>query len=136
MAGGLEDFCFGSGSDRTVPGSALSCGQVDVKAGSGHLCWPLFCHFLRRVRLVTLSQSAAMEVFPVPLHKLMLECDLVKGEVRMAVRPALPIVGTAVILGKGLAGSRVLADVSLPPVLTFSLSLSEKLKCFPQAKLA
>ena len=59
----------------------------------------------------------------------MLDCELVKGEVRMGVRPALPIEGIAVILGNGLAGSRVWADVPPPPVLTSSC-FSVQPECF------
>lgn len=31
------------------------------------------------------ARAMGLQVFPAPLHKLMLECDLVKGEVRMGV---------------------------------------------------
>ena len=65
----------------------------------------------RRIRLNTLS---------VPLHKLMLDCGLVKGEVVVGVRPSLPIEGIDVILGNNLAGERVW------PVVFPSLLVSTK----------
>lgn len=44
-----------------------------------------------------------------------LDCDLVKAELRMGVRPLLMIEGIAVVVGNGLAGSCVWTDVP-PPV--------------------
>ena len=43
----------------------------------------------------------------VPLCKLMLDSELVKGEVVVRVRSSLPIEGIDVILGNNLAGERV-----------------------------
>nr|XP_033964028.1 cold shock protein 1-like [Pseudochaenichthys georgianus] len=56
-----------------------------------------------------------LKVLPIPVHRMYIDCGLVKGEVAVGVRPALPIEGIQFILGNGLAGSRVWTDV--PPVL-------------------
>ena len=76
-----------------------------------------------------------MSVFHVPVHKLMLHCALFDGEVRMGVRPALPVNGVTVILGNDVAGARVWADRSEPvspilvsvPLMTEGPDESEKL---------
>lgn len=60
-----------------------------------------------------------MRVLPVPLHRLFLDCELVKGEVTVGVRPKLPLGGIHFILGNGLAGCRVWAYASPSPVVTF-----------------
>lgn len=52
----------------------------------------------------------------VPLHKVMLDCELFQGEAKLAVHPELPIEGISVILGNDLAGAHVWADVP-PPVV-------------------
>uniref|UniRef100_A0AAV2M874 G-protein coupled receptors family 1 profile domain-containing protein n=1 Tax=Knipowitschia caucasica TaxID=637954 RepID=A0AAV2M874_KNICA len=57
-----------------------------------------------------LSRGMGMTVLPIPLHRMKLECELVRGEVTVGVRPALPIEGIHFILGNGLAGGRVWAD--------------------------
>ena len=69
-----------------------------------------------------------LSVFPVPLHKMVLNCQLVQGEVAVGVRPALPIENIHLILGNGLAGSRVWADNPPSPVVTLCSSdlVSEK----------
>ena len=71
-----------------------------------------------------LMRGMGLTVLPVPLHKLELDCGLVKGEVTMGVRPALPIRGIHIILGNGLAGSRVWADVPPAPIVTPSPSVA------------
>lgn len=45
-----------------------------------------------------------------PLHEVMLSCDLFQGEVAVGMRPALPVDGVTMILGNGIAGSRVWPD--------------------------
>ncbi|XP_034081218.1 uncharacterized protein LOC117552092 [Gymnodraco acuticeps] len=62
-----------------------------------------------------LSWGMGLKVLPIPVHRMYIVCGLVKGEVAVGVRPALPIEGIQFILGNGLAGSRVWTDV--PPVL-------------------
>lgn len=52
-----------------------------------------------------LSRGMGLSVFPVPLHKMVLNCQLVQGVVAVGVRPALPIEGIHFILGNDLAGS-------------------------------
>ena len=61
-----------------------------------------------------LMRGMGLNVLPVPVHKLELDCGLVQGEVAMGTRPALPIRGVDVILGNDLAGSRVWADGPAP----------------------
>lgn len=57
-----------------------------------------------------LSRGMGLTVLPIPVHEMVLECELLCGPVSVGVRPALPIEGIDVILGNGLAGSRVWAD--------------------------
>ena len=59
-------------------------------------------------------------MLPVPVHKLALDCDLVRREVAIGVRPSLPIPGVDSILGNDLCGSRVWASCPPSPVVTFS----------------
>ncbi|KAK0150744.1 hypothetical protein N1851_008151 [Merluccius polli] len=62
-----------------------------------------------------------MNVLNVPLHKIRLFSDLFQGEAQVGVRPALPIEGVTMILGNGLVGARVWADV--PSVVVASVPL-------------
>ncbi|XP_014893175.1 uncharacterized protein LOC106950677 isoform X2 [Poecilia latipinna] len=57
-----------------------------------------------------------MSVFCVPVHKLMIHSELFEGEVRMGVRPALPVMGVTVILGNNIAGGKVWPDQPEAPV--------------------
>lgn len=50
-----------------------------------------------------LGRGVGLRVLPVPLYKLVLGCDLVKGDTVVGVRPALLIEGVHFILGNGLA---------------------------------
>uniref|UniRef100_A0A674B5F8 SCAN box domain-containing protein n=1 Tax=Salmo trutta TaxID=8032 RepID=A0A674B5F8_SALTR len=59
-----------------------------------------------------LIRGIGLNTLSVPLHRLMLDCGLVKGEVVVGVRPSLPIEGIDVILGNNLAGERVACCVS------------------------
>lgn len=60
-----------------------------------------------------------LKILLVPLHKVVLDCELVKGEIAVGVRPALPIEGVHFILG-GLAGSRIWTNTPPAPVVTGS----------------
>ena len=60
-----------------------------------------------------LVRGINLNVLSVPLHRVYIDSDLVQGEVAVGVRPALPLQGTAMILGNGLAKSRVWANA--PP---------------------
>uniref|UniRef100_A0AAV2JWG7 Uncharacterized protein n=1 Tax=Knipowitschia caucasica TaxID=637954 RepID=A0AAV2JWG7_KNICA len=51
-----------------------------------------------------------MAVLPIPLHRMCLECELLRRGVAVGVRPALPIDGIHIILGNGLVGGCVWAD--------------------------
>ncbi len=78
-----------------------------------------------------------LNVLLVPMHKVMLSCDLFQGEAELAVRPELPIPGVAVILGNGLVGARVWAETP-PPVVVASMPLvrtepDESEREFPEA---
>ena len=81
-------------------------------------------------------RGMSLTVSPVRLHKFVLNCGLVQSEVAMVVRPALPIVGVDIILGNDLAGSRVWAKSSPPPILTSSPlvtgELDEGARGFPE----
>ena len=67
-----------------------------------------------------------LNVLRVPLHKVMLSCDLFQGEMAVGVRPALPVDGVTMILGNGIAGSRVWADVAPPAVVVSSPLVSSE----------
>uniref|UniRef100_A0A4W5JE97 Gypsy retrotransposon integrase-like protein 1 n=1 Tax=Hucho hucho TaxID=62062 RepID=A0A4W5JE97_9TELE len=67
-----------------------------------------------------LIRGIGLNTLSVPLHKLRLDCGLVKGEVVVGVRPSLPIEGIDVILGNNLAGEHVW------PVVFPSLVVSAK----------
>ena len=68
---------------------------------------------------LVLVKGMGLNVFPVPLHRVVLGSDLVKGEVTLAVRPALPVQGVQVILGNDLIDGPL--PVSSPsPVVTSS----------------
>ncbi len=73
-----------------------------------------------------LMRGMELNVLPVLLHRMNLDCDLVQGEVSIGVRPALPVEGVDMILGNNLAGSRVWANVPPPPVVNPSPSVSEQ----------
>ena len=67
-----------------------------------------------------LIRGIGLNNLSVPLHKLILDCGLVKGDVVVGVRPSLPIEGIDVILGNNLAGERVW------PVVFPSLAVATK----------
>ncbi|XP_034567353.1 uncharacterized protein LOC117832370 [Notolabrus celidotus] len=85
---------------------------------------------------VILMRGMGLGVVPVPLHTVVINCGLVQGEVAMGVRPALPIEGVDVILGNGLAGSRVWAEVPPPPIVSSTPTMSGNPDvnslCFPE----
>lgn len=56
-----------------------------------------------------------LNVLQVPMHNIMLYSDLFQGQAVVGVCPALPMEGVSVLLGNGLAGARVWAD--MPPQL-------------------
>lgn len=64
-----------------------------------------------------LSYGMGFTTLPVPLHKLILTSELLQGDISMGVRPALPVDGVHFILGNGLAGSMVWADVPLSTIV-------------------
>ncbi len=72
-------------------------------------------------------RGMGLNVLHVPLHKVILDCDLFQGEAALAVRPALPIEGVAVILGNKLAGDQVWSNVSPSVVVEEKLSLNQDL---------
>lgn len=65
-----------------------------------------------------LSRGMGLTVLPVPVHRVVLDCELIQGEVAVGVRPAFPIEGVQFILGNGLAGGRIWDDVPPAPVVT------------------
>ena len=83
-----------------------------------------------------LMRGMGLNVEPVPLHFLCIDCGLVKGNVVMGVRPELPISGVDIILGNGLAGSRVWADGPPPPIVSSAPvvtgKVDENAQCFPE----
>lgn len=69
-----------------------------------------------------LIKGIGLQVLSVPLHTMVLESELITGQVVVGVRPSLPVEGIAVILGNNLAGGRVWRDVPPPPIVTDSPS--------------
>ncbi|KAG1933868.1 gag-pol fusion protein [Pimephales promelas] len=67
-----------------------------------------------------LVRGIGLQVVTVPLHRIELQSDLVRGEVAIAVRHSLPVDGVHLILGNNLAGERVWRDVP-PPVVVKSV---------------
>ena len=65
-----------------------------------------------------LIRGMGMQTMSVPLHKIMLNSDLVQGEVVVAVRPVLPVPGVDVILGNHLARDKVWASGPATPIVT------------------
>lgn len=59
-----------------------------------------------------------MNIIPVPVHRMEILCGFVTREVRVGVRPALPVEGVDIILGNDLAGDRVWAEAPPPYVVT------------------
>uniref|UniRef100_A0A3B5B1E3 SCAN box domain-containing protein n=1 Tax=Stegastes partitus TaxID=144197 RepID=A0A3B5B1E3_9TELE len=72
-----------------------------------------------------LSRGMGLTVLPIPLHRMVLQCELVQGEVVVGVCPALPIEGVHFVLGYGLAGSRVWTREPPPSVAHSSVVFSE-----------
>lgn len=68
-----------------------------------------------------LSYGMGFTTLPVPLHKLILNCELFQGDISMGVCPALPVDGVHFILGNS---SRVWADVP-PLTIVTSVPLSQ-----------
>lgn len=66
-----------------------------------------------------------MRVLHVPQHEITLSCDPFQGNVVVGVRPALPLDGIKVILGNDICGSRVLANVPPPILVSAPLVSSE-----------
>ena len=64
-----------------------------------------------------------MNILLVPLHNVVLKCELFQGEAKLAVRPALPIPGVTLILGNDLVGAKVWAGVPPPPAVVTSVPL-------------
>lgn len=61
-----------------------------------------------------LVRGIEMQVVPVPLHRVHLDCPLVSGFVRVGIRNSLPVKGITFILGNNLAGGNVVP----PPEVT------------------
>lgn len=49
----------------------------------------------------------SMENIGVPLHKILVESNLVLGEIAVGVRPCYPIQGVSFLMGNDLAGGKV-----------------------------
>ena len=64
-----------------------------------------------------------MNILLVPLHNVVLKCELFQGEAKLAVRPALPNPGVTLILGNDLVGAKVWAGVPPPPAVVTSVPL-------------
>ena len=54
----------------------------------------------------TLIQGVELETVSVPLHKVILNCNIVSGPVILGVRHSLPVKGIDLILGNDLAGEK------------------------------
>lgn len=72
-----------------------------------------------------LIRGIELSTLTVPLHKVLLNSDLIHGNVELGVCPALPVDGISVILGNNLAGDRVWRDGCPPLVVSDRPSLSD-----------
>lgn len=77
-----------------------------------------------------------LKVLHVPLHKIMLSCDLFQGDVKVGVRPAMSLDGVTMILGNEICGSRVWPDGPPPAVVASEPLVSSgpdmsSLRCLP-----
>lgn len=110
------------GSDVTVPAKILR----DTAAFDSYILSSVLPFSDKSsTGVFVLMRGMGLNVLPVPLHKLVLNCGLVQGEVAMGVCPAMPIAGADIILGNGLAGRRIWAN--LPhPIVTSSPSVTGK----------
>ena len=80
-----------------------------------------------------LIRGIGMHTISVPLHRIALESELVRGEVVLAVRPSLPVEGVEMILGNNYAGGRVWPEMPPPPVVnTKSFLHVESDPCFAE----
>ena len=80
-------------------------------------------------------RDMGMHTWPVPLHKIELDSDLVKGKVAIGLKPVMPVEGVSVVLGNDLAGGWVWENVPPPPVVTLGPTVSAGLdssKEFPE----
>lgn len=71
-----------------------------------------------------LMRGMGLNLLSVPVHKFVLNCGFVQGEVTMGVRPALPIEVVHILLGKILVGTWVWADLPYPILTTCPVSLT------------
>lgn len=71
-----------------------------------------------------LIKGIGLNTINVPLHRITLHSDLVKGDVSIAVRRSLPVAGVSVILGNDLAGNWVWKGVPPPLRVTDSPSVT------------
>lgn len=85
---------------ETSPASALPCSSDTVNRDSA------------------LSRGTWLSVLPITLHKVVLDCGLIKDEVALGVQPELPIDGAHFNLGNSLAGSKMSNDASPQPLVT------------------
>lgn len=76
-----------------------------------------------------LIKGIGLQTFSAPLHRVVLQSELVQGEVTIAVRPLLPVVGVGVLLGNNLAGGKVWRDDAPAPVVKNVPSFSEPDAC-------
>ncbi|XP_030283654.1 uncharacterized protein LOC115587797 [Sparus aurata] len=107
------------GSDTQVPVKILrDTGAFDSYVLESVLCFSEKTDTGDKI----LMRGMGLDVVPVPVHKMNLDCELGQREVLMGVRPALPIEGVDIILGNDLAGSRVWAKCSPPPAVSLSPS--------------
>lgn len=105
-----ESFVFTGGSDEKVPLKILcdtaaydtfieaSVLPFTDKNDSGS-CFPVL--------------GMGLNVIEVPMHSIMLYSDLFQGQAAVGVRPALPMESVNVLLGNGLVGDCVWAEVPI-----------------------
>ncbi len=73
-----------------------------------------------------------MQIVPVPLHRVHLDCTLVSRFVRGGVRCLLPVKGVTFILGNDLAGGKVLPVPEVTDVLSFCLNYTDVAHFHPE----
>ncbi|XP_071954190.1 uncharacterized protein [Antedon mediterranea] len=77
--------------------------------------------------MTALIRGVGMNVINVPLHKVIIDSELVKGEAIIGVVPELPVKGIDMLLGNDLAGGRVLPELMINDNLTRTLQESNVL---------
>ncbi|KAL1254352.1 hypothetical protein QQF64_016581 [Cirrhinus molitorella] len=78
-----------------------------------------------------LVRGIEMQVVPIPMHHVHLNCTLVSGLVRVGVRKSLPVKGISFILGNDLAGGKVMPGLEVIDLPKTNSSMDEMANVYP-----